>query len=164
MGNSYGNSINITVVDTISPTINSPSDVEFTDGETGNRIVWIMNDLRGAEYEVYVNGIVEYSGSWSGSLNLSLDTLSPGLYNYTCVQYDLGGNQVSDTVWVTVNAVAPTNTSATSTTATTDTETTTSTTTSSTTTTEEGDIPWMLIAIGGIGVSLVIVVVCIRKR
>jgi hypothetical protein len=157
VGNLFADSINISVVDTILPTINSPLDLEFDEGETGHSIEWIPSDLRLAEYELYIDGVLDSTSSATGSVVVSLDGLDAGLYNYTIVQYDMGGNSVVDTVMVNVNEIV------TSPTTTTDLPTTTS---STTTPTGEGEFPMVLIIVAAIGglIVLVIVVSCIRKK
>ncbi len=170
-GNTASDSINVTVIDTVPPLITSPSDVEFDEGESGNWVAWDADDLRGIdEYEVLVNGTAEYSGIFSGNstVNVTLDYLEPGLYNFTCVIYDTSDNWVFDTVWVTVNEVVTTTTSTTTTTATTTgtTTETTSTTSSGTTTgtTTDALVNWALglaaagaLAAGGLMVGIYVV-------
>lgn len=112
-GNTYSYSINVSVVDTMSPVVNEPPDDEFDEGTTGHFIVWDPGDPRPNSYEVLVDDIVAFSGLWNSSaekINVSLDGLSAGVYNYTCVIYDDAGNSFADTVIVTVDALPTTST------------------------------------------------------
>ncbi|MFW9786162.1 MAG: Ig-like domain-containing protein [Candidatus Thorarchaeota archaeon] len=146
-----------TVVDTIDPVLDSPSDVEFTVGETGYNIDWNPTDIRPATYEVFVDSVSTYSGDWNATsehIVISLDGLAVGTYNYTCVVYDEAGNSVSDTVLVTVNDVTPTTTPG------------TTTTEPTTTPGPTGENPLgLILAVAGIGVVgvLLVVLVVIRK-
>ncbi|MFW9807345.1 MAG: Ig-like domain-containing protein, partial [Candidatus Thorarchaeota archaeon] len=151
----------ITVVDTVDPVLNSPSDVEFTVGETGYMITWDPTDLRPATYEVFVDSVSTYSGDWNSSselITINLDGLGVGTHNYTCVVYDDAGNNAADTVNVIVNAI---------TTSTTPEPTTTSPTTTGPTTTPgpSGEPPLSLIlAVAGIGVVGVLLLVFVVTR
>ncbi len=91
-------------IDTTSPTINHPTDISYTEGETGNSITWIPSDDHPANYSLYLNGSLEKSDDWTdGNIIYDIDGLSPGIYNYTLVVFDESGNSNSDTVIVTVN-------------------------------------------------------------
>jgi len=149
-----------TVVDTIDPVLDSPADVEYTVGATGNAIDWNPTDVRPSSYDVLIDSVSTYTGTWNESsehLVIDVDGLDVGLYNYTCVVYDDAGNSASDTVFVTVNA---------ETTTTTTTTTTTSTTTTTTNSTTPADLtPLLIVAIVGvIGVILIVFVVLPKMR
>jgi hypothetical protein len=50
------------------------------------------------------------SGLWNSSsetISISVTGLSVGQYNFTIIVYDVGGNTVSDIVWVTVSDATP---------------------------------------------------------
>ena len=144
-------------MDTLDPVLDSPDDVEFTVGESGNNIDWDPTDNRPASYEVFVDTISTYTGLWNSSsehIVIDLDDLAVGTYNYTCVVYDDAGNIHSDRVIVTVNEVVTT-------------PTTTTTPTSGTTTPPPtgGDMTMILIVAGaGVAGILVIVVVLWMKK
>ena len=91
--------------DIVVPTVNSPSNVEYTEGESGNSITWIPSDDYPKSYTVYRNSEVIISGAWNSStesITISVDELSSWVYNYTLVVTDAGGNTAIDTVLVTV--------------------------------------------------------------
>ena len=164
-GNSATDTISVTVVDTTGPTINSPGDIEFTEGETGFFILWEPEDLRPDSYQLYVNDVLSSSGSWNSSsenFNISLDGLSPLVYNYTLVVIDEGMNVASDTVLVTVNESATTSTS-TSVSTVTSVSTTTTSTTSTTSTTQPTTAPdnTMILILIGVGAVIIVVIVII---
>ncbi|MFW9840316.1 MAG: Ig-like domain-containing protein, partial [Candidatus Thorarchaeota archaeon] len=105
-----------TVVDTIDPVLNSPSDIEYTFGDSGNSIDWNATDIRPSSYEVFVDDVSTFTGSWNDTsehIILDVDGLAVGTYNYTCVVYDEAGNSATDTVIVTVDEVATTPTTTT---------------------------------------------------
>ncbi|MGY5877116.1 MAG: Ig-like domain-containing protein, partial [Candidatus Thorarchaeota archaeon] len=189
-GNTVTKAHYITVVDTTSPVLDNPDDVEFTVGETGYIIDWDPTDARPASYDVLVEGVGTFSGLWNTSsehIVVELDGLPVGTYNYTCVVYDDAGHVAADTVNVTVNELPTTTTTTTTpsvtttttettttseTTVTTDTTTTTETTseptTSSTPTTAttpppSGDMTLLLIA-GAVGAVLVVIIIIVVLR
>ena len=139
-----------TVVDTIAPVLDSPADVAYTVGSTGNVIDWNPTDLRPNSYEVFVDGVSTYSGSWnltSEHIVINVDGNSVGSYNYTCVVHDEAGNSATDTVFVNVQA--------------------STTTTPTTSTTGSVDLltPLLIVAaIGVVGVLLVIFIVIPKMK
>jgi hypothetical protein len=165
-GNLMNLSIDLQVVDTTSPTINSPVDIEFTEGATGFEILWIPYDATPTSYEIFLDEVSMRSGQWnstSETILVSLDGLTPGLYNYTVIVFDEMGFFNVDTVWVTVNEVVITTT------------TTTTTTTTDTTTSPTSSLPappppapdeGLLILVAGAGglTVLVLAVVLMRKK
>jgi hypothetical protein len=137
-----------TVVDTISPALNAPADVAYTVGETGNVIDWNPTDVRPNSYEVFVDGVSTYSGSWNSTsehIVINVDGHPVGSYNYTCVAYDDAGNSAIDTVFVTVQAASAT------------------TTTTSTTGGEDLLTPLLIVASIGAVVILLVIFVAIPK-
>ena len=137
-GNSASDHIVVNLIDITTPTIDSPTNVTFDEGESGYSIEWSPDDYRPSSYQILIDGAVQRSGLWNSSsetILVSLDGLSAGVYNYTCVIYDEAGLMNYDTVWVTVNEVLITTTITTTTTTTPITTTTTTTTIITTTTT-----------------------------
>jgi hypothetical protein len=127
-GNIGEAAINVTVVDTLAPDINSPSDVVMYETDPGRFIAWNPGDPRPNLFEVYVEDVLTYSGLWNSSseyINITLDGLTAGVYNYTCVVIDDAMNTRSDTVIVTVHPVVTTTTTTSTVTTITTTETTT---------------------------------------
>ena len=155
-----------TVVDTIDPVLNSPSDIEYTFGEIGNSIDWNGTDIRPSSYEVFVDDVSTFTGSWNDTsehIVIDVDGLAAAIYNYTCVVYDEAGNIAVDTVFVTVEA-APTTTTPSTTTPTTTSPTTTTPTTSDTG--PPADLtPLVVVAVVGVvGILLVVFVVIPRMK
>ncbi len=108
-GQSATDSVVVTVTDSIDPILNSPLDVIYTEGDTGNNIIWIASDTNPATYIVYKNGVVEESDSWTSgsSIIICVDGLSTNQYNYTIVVEDQAGNLAKDTVIVAVTGAVP---------------------------------------------------------
>ena len=156
-GNTASDTVFVTVVDGTIPTIDSPIDVEYIEGDTGNTITWSPTDHHPLSYEVFRDGVSLGSNVWSlpmESIIVSVDGLSPGEYNYTIEVTDVGGNVASDTVMVAVTAE--------STTPTTDTTTDTTTTTSP----PPSDMSAMIIVIVGAGGAIVAIIIflLIKKK
>ena len=101
--NSATDVVLVAVEDTTPPELDSPADISFEIGETGRAIVWHPYDLLPSSYEILQNGTVVASGSWDGSdIEISVDGLAQGSYNYTLVVSDLSNNIASDTVFIRV--------------------------------------------------------------
>ena len=101
--NEVSDTVVVTVEDTTPPELDHPIDVTYIEGDTGNRILWNPSDLSPSSYEVLRNGSIARSGGWDGSeIEISVDGLVIGQYNYTLVVYDYSGNFASDEVLVTV--------------------------------------------------------------
>ena len=98
----------VTVLDGTSPTIDHPADIEYDEGELGNSIIWDPEDSYPVNYQIIRDEIVIKSGLWNSTLetiSISVDGFGPGIYNYTLVVYDVGGNTETDTVFVVVNDI-----------------------------------------------------------
>jgi hypothetical protein len=162
-GNSVTDTVWVTVLDGTPPEIDSPADVEYEEGETGNSITWTPTDSHPASYTIYKDGVIHQSGDWNGSaITISVDGLSAGNYNYTLVVTDIGGNTATDTVMVTVTAPSTTTPTTTTTTPPTTTPTTTTTTT---TTPPGGDVLILIIGIvSASGAVVVIIIIVLFKK
>ncbi len=106
-GNNGTDYVLVTVApDTVPPTIDSPSDLSYTQGEMGNDITWTPFDQFPSFYVVLRNGSEVQWGLWNSSsetITVNVDSLQPDVYNYTLVVSDVGNNNASDSVYVTVN-------------------------------------------------------------
>ena len=62
-----------------------------------------------SNYTLYRNDSLIDSGLWyGGAITANVDDLAVGTYNFTLVVWDQGGNEASDSVWVTVTAISTT--------------------------------------------------------
>ncbi|MBD3406330.1 MAG: hypothetical protein GF411_09490 [Candidatus Lokiarchaeota archaeon] len=156
-GNSATDTVFITVNDVTDPTVNSPSDITYAEGETGNTIVWSPNELHKDTYQILQNGTEVSSDTWD-SVNIvyDIDGLSKGVYNFTLVVFDDSGNSASDSVIVVV----------TETTASTSTTSTTTTTTTTTSVPPPGVNPLTIVGAGAaVGiVALVAIIFLLNKK
>ncbi|MHA2116895.1 MAG: right-handed parallel beta-helix repeat-containing protein [Candidatus Thorarchaeota archaeon] len=133
--------------DLVIPTVDSPNDVSYTEGTTGNSINWTASDANPSSYVVYRDESVLVSDSWDGSqVIVIIDGLAVGTYDYTLEVMDLGGNTVSDSVTVTVTA-----------------EPTTSTTPTGGPTTPDGSL-MTIVVIGAAGAVVIIIIIIVMKK
>ena len=102
-GNIAHNTVLLTVYDGTSPTVNEPSDIEYSEMTTGHFIIWNGSDAHPLEFIILRNGTEIDSGPWSGeSIVVNVDGLAFGVWNYTAVLIDVGGNRASDTALITI--------------------------------------------------------------
>ncbi|MHA2503844.1 MAG: hypothetical protein ACXAE3_13370, partial [Candidatus Kariarchaeaceae archaeon] len=96
----------ITVLDATLPTfVSQPvASFNYTEQDTGFSLSWTMSDKYDGTYEILRNGTILQTGSWvtDDPRTISIDGLSYGHYNYTMVVWDASGNQILDTVLVSV--------------------------------------------------------------
>jgi hypothetical protein len=119
-GNTAIDTVVVEVKDTVSPSVSSPNDMQYEEGVTGNSINWNVSDLGMLTYVVRRNDSTLLNGVCNDSeISLNIDFLAPGVYNYTLVVTDEGGNSANDSVLVVVLASTPATTTTTSTTPTT---------------------------------------------
>ena len=106
-GNSASDTVFVFVLDGTIPTIDSPADISYVEGETGNSITWNPSDPHPLGYEIFRDGVLAKSGAWNSSgetISISVDGLTPGDYNYTISIADLGNNIVVDQINVAVTS------------------------------------------------------------
>ncbi|MHA1286084.1 MAG: prenyltransferase/squalene oxidase repeat-containing protein [Candidatus Thorarchaeota archaeon] len=112
----YDNGIDFTVSWTLGentdPTVNSPSDQQWTYGTSPHTIGWIVSDSEQSSgpYTVYKNGSYWDSGTWTDSVSLDIDvaSLPAGMWNMTITASDnQGGSNATDTVYVDVQKATP---------------------------------------------------------
>jgi len=94
------------------PSVNSPSDVSYNYGKTGNTIPWVVTDPEesSGSYTVYKNNTWHGSGTWTNatSIDYNVDGFAVGTWAMRIEATDgQGGANASDTVLVSVNAAAP---------------------------------------------------------
>ena len=106
----------ITVVDTIAPTVSFPADITYIEGTTGNIITWTPSDPKPSIYIVTQDGTQYKSGSWSNGVDIvvNIDGLTLGTYSFTITVTDSSNNEASDTVMVIVTSGVATNPTVTS--------------------------------------------------
>ncbi|MHA2151826.1 MAG: DUF2341 domain-containing protein [Candidatus Thorarchaeota archaeon] len=85
------------------PVIDAPSDMIYEAGTTGHDIDWTPSDFTPASFSLYLDGVLQDSGAWDGSvITVSVDGLDPGTYNFTLQVADYFDNSATDTVFVLV--------------------------------------------------------------
>lgn len=95
----------VTVQDVTDPIITSSSvDYRYFEGDTGNTLYWIAEDLHAGTYTLYQNSSEFSSGMWNNStpISINIDGLGIGIYNFTVFIFDTSGNSIIDTVIITV--------------------------------------------------------------
>lgn len=172
--NSVQDTVYVIVEDTTLPSLDSPIDVEYEIGETGNTITWTVSDLNPDFYELYVNELLNETAPWSGSsIVIDIDGLSIGQHNFTLVVFDTSGLPAIDVVQVTVSEIptttistttTPSTTTTTTSTSPTDTTTTTSGTTTPTGTQMELPLESIVLILGAAGAVVVLIVIIRIKK
>lgn len=91
------------LIDVNSPTVDSPNDVRFEEGETGYSITWSPEDELPHRYEIQKDGAVQEQGTWDGgAISFEITGLTLGAFNFTLQVEDGTGNKALDTVFVIV--------------------------------------------------------------
>jgi parallel beta-helix repeat protein len=161
-GNKASDTVTVDVIDTVVPIISSPEDIIYEVGTTGHSISWNVSDVGTVTYSVLRNGTALYNGSWNGSdIVVDVDSLAPGIYNFSLIVTDEGDNQERDSVLV---SVLPETDTTTTTTTTTTTDTTSTTTTG--TTPPPGPNPMMIALAAGVaiaGIALIVVLFIVPR-
>ncbi|MHA1928483.1 MAG: hypothetical protein ACTSV2_07885 [Candidatus Thorarchaeota archaeon] len=120
-----------------------PDDSEYVEGSSGNAILWGVSYNPGfqASYSIYVDDVIQQTGYISryDNVTIAIDGLSPGVHNITLHIH--ASNDDFDTVLVTVVPI-------------------------STSHEEDFQFPWwfVLVIIGEASVTILIVLLAIRKR
>jgi hypothetical protein len=105
LSNIATNTIYITVEDTTNPVISSPADILYDEGDTGNTLTWTITDLSTGTYTVYRNLTdITTTLTWTSGtpIELNIDGLSFGVYNFYIIARDEANNLAADNVIVTV--------------------------------------------------------------
>lgn len=91
------------ITDTTPPSIDSPADLTYIQGSTGNTIYWAVSEPNPYQYTLYLNGTIYATNSWNGSsLQFNVDGLDIGIYNFTLLVSDTFSNYAYDSVIVGV--------------------------------------------------------------
>ncbi|MHA2030385.1 MAG: LamG-like jellyroll fold domain-containing protein, partial [Candidatus Kariarchaeaceae archaeon] len=95
----------VTVIDNTPPIIDTPDDIIYPTGSSGNEIEWIGEDFHPSYYELRRNGtVIDGSGVWvsQGTIRIDIDGLEIKIYIYNITLFDESGNTISDEVIVEV--------------------------------------------------------------
>ncbi len=108
VGNEGHTSVTITI-DTTNPTIDQPNDIVYS---TDNKdalpatIIWYPSDVNPASYTIFCNETLIDSDIWDGaSININITEFllaTPNNYVFVCTVFDQAGNNISDSVHVSV--------------------------------------------------------------
>ena len=103
-GNEAYDGVEVLVInDPEAPLINSPDDLVYVLGTTGNRIIWTPTDDYPAGYTVSSNSTTYVSGDWGGSrIVVNVDGLPAGNHTFIITVWDGSDNSATDTVVVVV--------------------------------------------------------------
>ncbi len=92
------------LLDAIPPDINQVTDFSYIEGTSNNVIPWTVKDIASGEYNLTRNGtlIMENIPWKNGSLDIQINGLGLGIYNFTIYVYDSSKNLGIESVNVTV--------------------------------------------------------------
>ena len=105
-GHSTQSTVIVTVVEGVPPNfVQIPNDLTYDFGYTGNTMSWTaIDNIQAGTYQVWVNDVVGPTGSWTNNtaININVDGLAAGTYNYTMQVFDAANNYAVDMANVTV--------------------------------------------------------------
>ncbi|MBN2230461.1 MAG: right-handed parallel beta-helix repeat-containing protein, partial [Candidatus Thorarchaeota archaeon] len=87
--------------DSKPPTLDQPADFQYSEFVAGN-VSWMPLDVHPSSYDIYQDSILITSSPWDGGDISYAFNLTMGAYNFTIVVFDTVGNNVADTVFVTI--------------------------------------------------------------
>jgi parallel beta-helix repeat protein len=91
------------LLDTISPTVDHPPDIQYDWGVPGQNIYWTAFDYEQDFYDVSVDGTHILTNEWdTRGIRVDVSELEPGVFTYTLRVHDLSGNTAEDSAVVTV--------------------------------------------------------------
>ncbi len=88
----------------VQASINDVEDFGYEAGVSGNVIEWTIENFNPTSYELWRDGGLLVTEVWPGGsmIEVNIDNLSPGAYNYTIIVYGNNDVVVSDIVIITV--------------------------------------------------------------
>jgi hypothetical protein len=103
-GNMASDLVAILVIeDDTNPDIDSPADLIYVEGTTGNVVVWEVSDDYPDSFDISSNASLIEATDWDGGrIVLNVDGLPVGTYEFTVTVYDMSGNSATDSLNVTV--------------------------------------------------------------
>ncbi|MFW9965150.1 MAG: hypothetical protein ACFFCX_16380 [Candidatus Sifarchaeia archaeon] len=107
---SVSDEVIVTVSDGTLPTIDMPLDIEYFEGLIYYLLNWTPSDPHPDRYEIYKDGLLATTGMWNSSgevISFQVGNLSYGTYTFLIFVFDVGGNNASDSVLVTVSDATP---------------------------------------------------------
>jgi hypothetical protein len=113
LGDNVSDSVEVEVLN-VAPTITNPEDIEYSFGETGNVITWVITDESvGKESStqyiiIKVDGDIVQIGSWISGYDIAInvDGLAVGTHTFEITADDGLGGTASDSVNVIVNSLS----------------------------------------------------------
>lgn len=102
---SASDTVEITILEVTTPTIDSPDDIWYWYGDIDNIITWNAASSDPDVFEMYINGTLYGPYTWDGAdVEGNVDDFDVGTYNITIIVYSGCGNSVMDTVFLIVRA------------------------------------------------------------
>ena len=104
-GNSISHQVILIVLDGTPPVFAfTPSNRTIFAGDTGNSINWTATDAHPLSFTIYQNGSEVLTAGWTSGtpIVIGLSGLALGVYNYSILVTDVGGNIITHTVFITV--------------------------------------------------------------
>lgn len=110
----------VDIYDATPPLVTNYGNQTFEGGLINQTINWTAMDYHPAYYEIYNNSVLIANNSWVSNVNISqlISTLELGSFNFSIRIFDDSGNNVTDTIYITIEdttspqvVVNPTNSS-----------------------------------------------------
>ncbi|MFX1441153.1 MAG: SBBP repeat-containing protein [Promethearchaeota archaeon] len=107
--NSATDTVLVTIVDGLVPTVTPLEDIDIEFGYTSFSLSWTCFDLHPSNYSLTRNNEIVESGVWNGgNVSLTIIGLDLGEYTYVLTVNDTSGNMSNDTVAISIiDTIAP---------------------------------------------------------
>lgn len=90
------------------PIIDSPLDIYYAEGSTGNQITWLPYDDYLRDWQVTIDGVITSADAWNfDNATANVDGLDYGTHTVIITVWDVHDNNVTDTVLVHVYDATP---------------------------------------------------------
>ncbi|MHA2274653.1 MAG: NosD domain-containing protein [Candidatus Kariarchaeaceae archaeon] len=97
-------STSVSVFDGTPPDISDYGNQTIEGGDSNETVDWNATDNYPAYYQLYRDGVLIATNTWTSNINISaiIDSSTLGLYNYSIIVFDESGNNMTNTIFINI--------------------------------------------------------------